>query len=116
MAVIIARHRWREPRTRLWAAAAVGLLVVLFIAWNWSGWRAAARVGAAYGARIGCACRYVEGRSEASCQADVAAESGMGLVSVNDDSQAKAVTGHVWLMARRTARLKPGFGCVLDPM
>jgi hypothetical protein len=48
-----------------------------------------------------------------SCKDDMI-ESGMDMVRLDDDSDAKTVTGSVPLMARRTARLRQGFGCVLD--
>lgn len=100
---------------RVWRIGGLGVLAVLigFLAWHWSGWRATAQVGAAYGARMTCSCRYVEGRSGKSCKGDT--EPGMWIVHLSDDPQQKAVTGSVPLMASRTARLTPGFGCVLDP-
>lgn len=116
MAVILRRPQSPTGQRWRWIAPAVAMLLLAFVTWNWSRWIAAAEVGAAYGARVICSCRYVEGRPAESCKGDMRAESGMGLVSIGDDAEAKAVTGHVWLMARRTARLKPGFGCILDPL
>jgi hypothetical protein len=92
--------------------AALLALAVALIAWNWPHLKAQAAAGSAYGARIGCSCRYVQGRGMESCREDM--EPGMAMVQLDDDPAEKAVTGSVPLMAQRTARLKPGFGCVLD--
>lgn len=92
----------------------IGLLVLGLLMWNWSALRANAAVGAAYGARIGCSCRYVEGREMKSCTADM--EPGMAIVHLADVPQERAVTASVPLLASRSARLKPGWGCLLDPV
>ena len=99
---------------RRWRIIILVLLVALVvaIAWNWRAWQAQAAVGAAYGARMTCSCRYVEGRSMESCAGDT--EPGMEIVSISDAPEEKAVTGHVPLMAKRTARWREGFGCILD--
>lgn len=39
---------------------------------------------------------------------------GMELVRLSADEEAKSVTASVPLVARATARLRPGYGCVLD--
>jgi hypothetical protein len=101
-------------RTAGYALVALLALVLALIAWNWPALKAQAEAGSAYGARIGCSCRYVQGRGMESCREDM--EPGMEMVRLDDDPAARAVTGSVPLMARRTARLKPGFGCVLDPV
>ena len=72
-----------------------------------------ARTGAAFGARTACACRYVAGRSLKDCRKDF--EPGMWAVFLSDDSEGKSVTAWVPLIARDTARFRPGYGCVLDP-
>src|SRR3546814_6077430 len=86
-----------------------GLALLL---WKWPDLKARAEAGAAYGARIACSCRYVENRSMESCEGDM--EPGMDMVSLDDDPPNRAVTGNVPLIAKRTARLRPGFGCVLQ--
>lgn len=94
-----------------------GLLVLALLgalAWHWTALSARARLGAAYGARLGCSCRYVEGRAMGSCNADK--EPGMGLVSLTDLPEERAVQASVPLLASRTARFKPGWGCLLDPV
>lgn len=92
--------------------AAVAL--VGFLMWNWAGWRARAQVGAGYGARVACGCRHIEGRSIESCAADAAAGPSPS-VRLTDRPDEKAVTASVTLMASRTARFRPGFGCLIDP-
>jgi hypothetical protein len=102
----------RQRKARLATAGLVVLLIGIAV-WKWTEWRARAEVGAAYGARITCSCRYVEGRSPESCAGDT--EPGMEIVAIADDPKAKAVTGSVPMMARRTARFRQGYGCLLDP-
>lgn len=98
-----------------WRTIAFAFLLLLagVLAWKWTVWRAHAEVGAAYGARMTCSCRYVEGRSMDSCKGDT--EPGMHIVAIADDPHAMAVTGSVPIMATRTARYRRGFGCLLDP-
>lgn len=68
--------------------------------------------GTAYGARVACSCRFVAGRSMDDCAKDKLA--GMELVRLNSDESARSVTASVPLLASDTARLRPGYGCVLD--
>ena len=102
--------------TRITWPRALILAVALAIVLGWA-FRAPivgyARTGAAFGARTACACRYIAGRSLKACRKDV--EPGMGAVFLSDDAGARAVTGRVPLIARDTARFRPGYGCVLDP-
>jgi hypothetical protein len=72
-----------------------------------------AEVGAAYGARIGCSCHYVQGRSLESCATDF--EPGMELVSIAEVEGERAITASVPLLASRTARFAGATGCILDP-
>jgi len=101
-----------KGRVAGYGLAGLLVLVLALIAWNWPDLKAQAAAGSAYGARIGCSCRYVQGRGMESCREDM--EPGMAMVRLDDDPAAQAVTGSVPLMAQRTARLMPGFGCVLD--
>ena len=96
-----------------YALAALGVIAVLLLAWNWSALRSRAQVGVGFGARITCSCRYVEGRSLDSCKGDK--EPGMALVTLNDDPESRAVKASVPLLASRTARYRQGWGCLLDP-
>ncbi|WP_328585419.1 hypothetical protein [Croceicoccus estronivorus] len=70
------------------------------------------QAGAAYGARIGCSCRFVDGRDLKSCKRDM--EDGMGMVILSEDDEAKSVTARVPLLATATAQYRRGWGCVLD--
>lgn len=92
---------------------ALALAGLALLVWNGRTIHAQAQLGAAYGARLGCSCRYVEGRAMDSCEADK--EPGMALVSLSDRPDARAVEAHVPLLASRTARYRPGWGCLLDP-
>lgn len=100
------------------------LVVVLFlalgawVAWAWQGLREEATVGAAYGAQVGCICRYVSGRSLAACESDVkvAGLGGIGArVSLTEDSARRTITGSIPLLARQTADFQPERGCQLEP-
>lgn len=93
-------------------AAIVAILGAL--AWNWTALRAHAGLGAGFGARVTCSCRYVEGRAMGSCDDDK--EPGMWLVTLTDRPESKAVEASVPLLAARTARYRPGWGCLIDPM
>jgi len=107
MATAIRRGNWPLAVVAL---IAVVLAILLFFREPLVGY---ARTGAAFGARTACACRYVAGRSLKDCKQDF--EPGMWAVFVSDDTEAKSVTGSVPLLARETARYRPGYGCVLDP-
>jgi len=100
-------------RTKGILAGLLLLALLALVAWQWTTLSARARLGAAYGARIGCSCRYVEGRAMGSCEHDK--EPGMALVSLTDRPESRAVEASVPLLATRTARFKPGWGCLLDP-
>lgn len=92
----------------------IALILGGFAIWKYPAFKAQAELGAAYAARVGCSCRYVQGRSFASCQTDF--EPGMEIISVSDDPATKAVTGNVPLLATRTARFAGTSGCLLDPV
>jgi hypothetical protein len=70
-----------------------------------------APVAAGFGARIACSCHYVGGRPLDSCKADF--EPGMEWLLISNDIQARTVTARLPLLAQRTARYDPGFGCTL---
>lgn len=97
----------------LYVAAVAVIIAVALLAWNWSAMRAKAAVGAAFGARITCSCRYVEGRSLDSCRGDK--EPGMALVTLTDDPESRMVQASVPLLASRSAHYRAGWGCLLDP-
>ena len=81
--------------------------------WKFPSFKAQAELGSAYAARVGCSCRYVQGRSLESCQSDF--EPGMEMVSLSEDPATKTVTGSVPLLASRSARYAGASGCLLRP-
>lgn len=91
-----------------------GVVVVLLALWLAFGQAAVgyARAGTAYGARVACSCRYVAGRPLDDCAKDKVG--GMELVSFSENAEEKSVTARLLLISD-TARLKPGYGCLLDP-
>lgn len=97
------------------AACAAGFILFVFCWWNWSHWQHRAWAAAGFGARVGCSCRQVEGRDLKSCRGDFAGLEGMGLVHIADRTDGKGVDANVPLLAHRSARLVPGFGCLLEP-
>ncbi|KFG91326.1 hypothetical protein BV98_000817 [Sphingobium herbicidovorans NBRC 16415] len=98
----------------IYALAAVAAALTILLAWNWTSLRAQAAVGAGFGARVICSCRYVEGRSMDSCRGDK--EPGMALVTLSDDPESRSIDASVPLLASRTARYRQGWGCLLDPV
>lgn len=91
----------------------LAIAVLAALAWWWPELHGKARAGAAYGARMGCACRYVAGRPIGECRNDF--EKGMALVMLSDDPAQRMVTARFPLLARETAQFRPGEGCVLEP-
>ena len=71
-----------------------------------------AYLASGYVAHVVCSCRYVGGRDLKSCATDF--EPGMEIVRMSDDPAAKRVTATVPLLARRSARFTPEFGCAFD--
>ena len=106
------RAQRRSGNRLLWLAGVVVALLGLWAAFG-SAAMGYARAGTAYGARVACSCRYVAGRSLEDCGKDTLA--GMELVSLSDDDAEKSVTARLLFIASDRARLKPGYGCVLDP-
>jgi hypothetical protein len=102
-----ARRRWP-----IWLGLLV-LPVLGFGIYSYPSLKAQAEAGSAYAARIGCSCRYVQGREMDSCVRDF--EPGMEIVSVADDTESKTVTGAVPLLASRSASYRGASGCVLNP-
>lgn len=101
-------------RSRLWLILILALAAIFAALW-FSDFgqrlRGDATAGTAYGARVACSCRFVAGRSLEDCAKDKL--SGMGLIRFTADDKAKSVTASIPLLARETARLRPGYGCVL---
>jgi len=98
-------------RSRLWLAwlvLAFGGLAV----WFGGTLRSYGVTGASYAAHVGCSCRYIGGRSLASCRDDF--EKGMGLVVLSEDADEKSVTARFPLLSTQTATYRAGQGCVLE--
>ncbi len=94
-------------------ALVIAVLFAIFAIWKFPSFKAQAELGSAYAARVGCSCRYVQGRSLESCQSDF--EPGMEMVSLSEDPPTKTVTGSVPLLASRSARYAGVSGCLLRP-
>lgn len=82
------------------------------LAFYWRPLTGTAHVAAAYGARIGCSCRYVEGRPLGECRRDF--EPGMSLVTLSEDAAARRVTARFALVVKQSAAYRDGWGCQLD--
>lgn len=91
----------------------VALLVLLAVAVvagaAWGRLERSADVGAGYVAKELCSCMFVGGRSLESCRPDVPAS----MDRVRAEALPDGVRGYVPLLADRTARYEPGFGCTL---
>ncbi len=103
----------RRRRVWLWLGLILAITAVL-IGWRLPHWHAQAAAGAAYGARIGCSCVYVQGRTVGNCVDDF--EPGMEIVALTNDPATNSVTASVPLLASRTARFAGATGCLLDPL
>ena len=91
-------------------------MIALFgtvFAWFWETINGYAQVGASYGARVACSCRYAGGRTLSDCTKDF--EPGMGMISLSEDLKAHSVTARFPLLASQTATYREGLGCQLEP-
>lgn len=103
-------NAWPLSRKVKYAAAGLAALVLLWFVLNFADIREQARLGASYGAHVTCSCRYIEGRSLASCEKDF--EDGMEMVSVSDDPENKRITASVPFLAEAVAERRGEFGCI----
>ena len=101
-----------QPR-RPWWLWLIALAVLGALGWYWPKINGYARTGAAFGARVGCACRQVEGRDLADCRKDF--EPGMEWVVLSENAKDRSVTARFPLLAAETAKYADGPGCVLQP-
>ncbi|HEX7710285.1 MAG TPA: hypothetical protein VF418_05050 [Sphingomonadaceae bacterium] len=108
-------NRARTGGPRIWPRLLLGFVVLVAgLGWYYhADVMARAVAGTAYGARVGCSCRFVGGRSLGDCRKDF--EPGMSMVRLSEDREAKSVTASVPLLASATATYRAGFGCVLEP-
>lgn len=105
--------RWKRNLVLL-ALLALGA----WLAWAWQGLREEALAGAAYGARVGCVCRFVSQRTIGSCEGDLKAADLRGaarLVSLSENPAARTVRASVPLLASQSADFRPERGCQLEP-
>lgn len=114
MATAKKRPRRRLSKRTLLALGAAALAAVIAFAYREpiSGYSA---VGAAYGARIGCTCHFVDGRPMSECRDAMDMEDGPGLLFLSEDDESRSVTARVPLLAHETAHYRKGWGCVLEP-
>lgn len=109
----------RQPARWKRNLAVLALLAIAgWLAWAWQGLREEARVGAAYGARVGCVCRFVSQRPLKACEGDlkIAGLSGIAArVSLSEDAEKRSITGSVPLLARQSADFREERGCQLEP-
>ncbi|MBS0483080.1 MAG: hypothetical protein JSR96_13230 [Proteobacteria bacterium] len=105
----------RHPRRRLLGRVLLLALLVLaaLLAWFWQPLNGYAGIGAAYGARVACSCRFEGGRSLSDCRKDF--EPGMAMIMLSEDSAARSVTARFPLLATETATYREGEGCRLSP-
>ena len=71
-----------------------------------------AGAGTAYTARVACSCRFIGGRDLEDCAKDKL--SGMELITLKEDVEAKSVTARFPLIISETATYREGYGCVLE--
>lgn len=100
--------------TRRWPWVLFALLVIAAGVFLWfrtpiTGY---AQTSSAYAARVACSCRFVAGRTLEDCAKDKLA--GMEIVTLSDNEEEKSVTARFLLVASDTARMRDGYGCVLD--
>ena len=91
----------------------VAALTAIGLAWFWQPLNSFALTGASYAARVGCSCRFVGGRDLSDCRKDF--ESGMELITLSQDAEARSVTARFPLLATQTATYREGEGCKLQP-
>ena len=105
--------RWRRNLVLL-----VLLAIALMLAWTWQSLRQQALVGSAYGARVGCVCRFVSQRSLKSCEGDLKA-AGLGgvagMVSLSEEPATRTIKAGVPFLANQTASFDASSGCMLEP-
>lgn len=88
-------------------------LAGMVLGWFWQPLNSFALTGASYAARVGCSCRFVGGRDLSDCRKDF--ESGMELITLSQDVEARSVTARFPLLATQTATYHEGEGCKLQP-
>lgn len=109
-----SRRRNRSKPGGAWKWIALFVLAAIVAAWYAyrvpvSGYSSAAT---AYTARVACSCHFVGGRELGDCAKDKI--SGMEMVILSADEEAKSVTASIPLVKSDTATYREGYGCVLQ--
>lgn len=105
--------RWKRNLILLLVVA-----LVLWLGWMWRSLREEALVGAAFGARVGCVCRFVSQRPLDTCTGDLKVAGLTGAarwVSLSEDAEKHAIRASVPLLAQQSADFDPRRGCRLEP-
>ena len=111
-ALAMAKKRSLTSSRWLWLAVLIlALAGAAWLAWG-ENLRRTGEAATAYGAHVGCSCRYIAGRSLGDCKKDKV--EGMELVMLTEDPAAMSVTASVPLVASDTATYREGYGCVLE--
>jgi hypothetical protein len=84
----------------------------ILLAWFWRPLNSYAVAGAAYGAKVTCACRFITGRNLQDCHKNFV--SGMALIKLSEDPKARSITAKFPLLSSQTAQFREGEGCVLQ--
>lgn len=108
----MATAKARGRNRLVWLGVVIVALLALWAAFGSSA-MGYAHTATAYASRVACSCRYVAGRGLEDCAKDKLA--GMELVTFSEDAAEKSVTARM-LLVSDTARIKPGYGCLLDPL
>lgn len=110
--VVLTREGKRRTMPLKYGVLLVLALAAAFAIWRYPAWQGMAQAGAAYGARVGCSCRYIQGRDLKSCESDFVP--GMEMISLSDDPETKRVTASAPLLASRSAHYAGDSGCLMD--
>jgi hypothetical protein len=101
--------RWR------WVGAAVGLLVVVGLAWGYLAVKPYGDVGTTYVAKQLCSCVFLTGRSEASCRGEFSPD--IDKMSVAIDRAGLPASGKVRVrlaLFANSAVYEQGYGCRIE--
>lgn len=108
----------RASPARHWRRAALvvvlaGLLLALAIGLFWAPLHERAVLATSYGARMACACHYVEGRDIKQCRGDF--PEGGEMLMISNDPASRTITARMLPFTSTRASFHPGQGCVLEP-
>ena len=110
----LTRQPSRWVRNVILAMLAAGLALLV---WNWKSLREETMVGAAFGARTGCVCRYVSQLPLKSCEGDLKV-AGLGrvagFVSLSEDAETRTIRAGIPLLGHQSATFDDKTGCQLQ--